>query len=117
MTARAPKLLLDALDAAQTAREFLGDLSLDEYLLDRKSRSAVERQLEILGEAGSRLAKVEPGLAEQIVNLKFAIGLRNRIIHGYDGVDHEIVHQTVREDLAPLIDELTHLLGKVQAGQ
>ena len=110
MTGKTPKLLLDAVEAARAARDFLADQSLDQYLQDHKTRSAVERQLEILGEACSRLVKLEPALGEQVVNLKLAIGLRNRIIHGYDGVDHDIVYQTVREDLAPLIDELERLL-------
>ncbi|WP_366557548.1 HepT-like ribonuclease domain-containing protein [Rhodoferax sp.] len=47
-------------------------------------RSAVERQLEILGEACARLAKLEPALIGSVINLKLAIDLRNRIIHGYD---------------------------------
>ncbi|ROZ72753.1 DUF86 domain-containing protein [Ramlibacter sp. WS9] len=112
MTGKAPKLLLGAVEAAKTAREFLGDLSIEQYLLDHKTRSAVERQLEILGEACSRLAKLEPALTDQLAGLKLAIGLRNRIIHGYDGVDHEIVHQTVSEDLIPLVDELGRLLDE-----
>ena len=84
--------------------------SLDQYLKDRMRRSAVERQLEILGEACSRLAKWQPDLYGQIGNVKLAIGLRNRIIHGYDAVDDEIVFQTVKEDLPRLKAELAELL-------
>ena len=74
-------------------------------------RSAVERQLEILGEACSRLAKLEPTLVGIITNLKLAIDLRNRIINGYDAVDHEIVFLTVTDDLDVLKLELEQLLA------
>lgn len=116
MTDRAPKLLVDALDAISAAQAFLADTSLDQYLADKMRRSAVERQLEILGEACSRLARLEPGLPNQLSNLKLAIGLRNRIIHGYDAVDDEIVYQTVKEDLPLLKTELGDLLNDRASG-
>ncbi len=87
MTDKAPKLLVDAIDAIGTAQEFLGGIALAQYLADKMRRSAVERQLEILGEACSRLAKLQPGWLDSVTDLKLAIGLRNRIIHGYDAVD------------------------------
>lgn len=68
------------------------------------------------GEACSRLAKLEPGLPNQLSNLKLAIGLRNRIIHGYDAVDDEIVYQTVKEDLPLLKTELGDLLNDRASG-
>ena len=73
-------------------------------------RSAVERQLEILGEACSRLARLEPTLITSVSNLKLAIDLRNRIIHGYDAVDDEIVYLTVTEDLGELQLALARLM-------
>ena len=73
-------------------------------------RSAVERQLEILGEACSRLAKLEPTLIESVPNLKLAIALRNRIIHGYDSADDEIVYFTVKDDLKDLQVAMSQLL-------
>ncbi|MBA2674875.1 HepT-like ribonuclease domain-containing protein [Ramlibacter sp.] len=115
MTDRVPKLLLDAIEASRTAREFLGAQSIEDYLADKKSRSAIERQLEILGEACGRIAKLEPAWLEALEGLRFAIGLRNRIIHGYDGIDHGIVYQTVCDDLPPLEAELVRLLDQRQA--
>lgn len=107
MTAnRTPKLLLDALQAVQAAEEFLHGVSLPAYQQDRMRRSAVERQLEILGEACARLSKLDARWLEWLPQAKLAIGLRNRIIHGYDAVDDELVYLTVREDLAPLSRQL-----------
>ena len=110
MTDKVPKLLFDALGAIESSQEFIERCSLDQYLGEKMRRSAVERQLEILGEACSRLARIEPTLIDQMPNLKLAIDLRNRIIHGYDAVDDEIVYATVIEGLDGLKANLTQLL-------
>jgi uncharacterized protein with HEPN domain len=111
MTDKAPKLLLDAICAIGFAQEFVSGCSLADYLGEKMRRSAVERQLEILGEACARLAKLEPGLLLTVTDLKLAISLRNRIIHGYDAVDDEIVFLTVTQDLAGLQTALQELLA------
>lgn len=110
MTDKTPKLLVDALGAIGSAQEFVAGCSMAEYSADKMRRSAVERQLEILGEACSRLARLEPALIDSVVNLKLAIDLRNRIIHGYDSVDDEIVYLTVTDDLDALRADLSRLL-------
>ncbi len=111
MTDRTPKLLVDALGAISAAQEFIAGCSFTDYTANKMRRSAVERQLEILGEACSRLARLEPALVESVVNLKLAIDLRNRIIHGYDAVDDEIVFFTVADDLGMLEADLARLLA------
>ncbi len=110
MTDKTPKLLVDALGAIEAAQEFLANVALARYLEDKMRRSAVERQLEILGEACGRLAKLEPALLDSVTNMRLAIAMRHRIIHGYDAVDDEIVYLTVTEDLFGLHDELRRLL-------
>lgn len=70
MTDKAPKLLVDALGAIDAAREFVAGCTLDSYIRDKMRRSAVERQLEILGEACARLVRLEPALIVSISNLK-----------------------------------------------
>lgn len=112
MTDKTPKLLLDALGAIDLAHEFVAGVSLDAYVGDKMRRSAVERQLEILGEACTRLAKLEPAWVTSVSNLKLAIDLRNRIIHGYDSVDDEIVYFTATGDLESLRSDLTRLLAE-----
>jgi uncharacterized protein with HEPN domain len=102
MNDRAPKLLFDAISAIDSATEFLGDVSLDTYFADAMRRSAVERQLEILGEACSRLEKLDAGWSSTIPDIRLAIGLRNRIIHGYDAGDDAMVFETVGKDLPSL---------------
>ena len=111
MTGRTPKLLVDALGAIAAAQEFVAGRSMAAYAADKMCRSAVERQLEILGEACARLAKLEPDMIASVTNLKLAIDLRNRIIHGYDAVDDEIVYLTVIGDLDGLKTQLASLLA------
>lgn len=54
---------------------------------------------------------MEPSLMGSVANMKLAIDLRNRIIHGYDAVDDEIVYLTVVDDLGSLRLDLSRLLA------
>ena len=111
MTDRRPKLIFDAISAIELAGSFLADQTLPAYEADVMRRSAVERQLEILGEACARLAKEDPTLFERLPATRLAVGLRNRIIHGYDAVDDRTVYLTVRDDLPSLKLGLGHWLA------
>ncbi len=64
--------------------------------------SAVERQLEIVGEALSALRRFDPALAGKIPGLPQAVGCRNVLIHGYASVDHQIVWEVVQLHLPKL---------------
>lgn len=102
MSGRSLKLLHDAVAAIEAARSFVADADIAQYLANHMLRSAVERQLEILGEASSQLAKLDPVWVQRIPDLRLAIGLRNRIIHTYDGIDDDMVLETVKTDLPGL---------------
>ena len=84
-----------------------------DYSADRMLSSAVERQLEIIGEALSQLAKISPDLAMRTPELAQAVALRNRLIHGYTGVDDAIVWRTVRQFLPQLRERLAALLNEL----
>jgi len=116
MTSRLPKHLFDALAAARRAGEFLGELDVDSYRANLLVRSAVERQLEILGVAAKRALDEEPELRERIPELELAVGLRNRLIHGYDRVLHGVVVDTVRRDLPRLRASLEAELKRFPLG-
>lgn len=95
MSERRPKLLFDALAAIEAAQSFLAGLDLAAYEADAMRRSAIERQLEILGEACARLAREDDEAFDRLPAARTAVGLRNRIIYGYDAVDDETVYRTV----------------------
>lgn len=115
MTNRLPKHLHDALAAAQRAEQFLGALDVDGYRANVLVRSAVERQLEILGEACKRVLDDAPGLKTQAPALGLAIGLRNQIIHGYDRIVDAVVVDTIRRDLPDLQRWLAEQLARFPA--
>ena len=79
------------------------------YQKDIKTKKAVERNLEIIGEAFSRILKVEPNI--QITNVKNIVNTRNRIIHGYDKISDEIIWAIVIRDLPFLKAEIDSLLS------
>lgn len=115
MTTRLPKHLFDALGAARLAMEFAGELDDAAYAADVLVRSAVERQMEILGEACRRALDEAPPLRERVPEMTLAVALRNRIIHGYDRLEHAILLDTVRRDLPALIDALARELERFPA--
>ncbi len=113
MVERRPKLLFDAMAAIEAAVAFVGAASQQDYDANLLLRSGVERQLEILGEACVRLAKEDSELLTRMPACRLAIGMRNRIIHGYDAVDDETVYRTVLDDLPGLRIELASYLATV----
>ena len=106
------KRLLDAQKAAETASGFCQGKTLEQYRKDELLRSGVERQLEILGEALNRALTDEPGLEKKIPEARRIVGIRNRIIHGYDTVDDEIIWNVVSSKLQPLAALLTELVAE-----
>jgi uncharacterized protein with HEPN domain len=102
MNERSLKLLSDAVAAIEAVNTFMDGCNFADYANNHQLRSAVERQLEILGEACSQLDKLDGSWREKIPDLRLAIGLRNRIIHGYDEVDDEMVFETTQRDLPAL---------------
>ena len=111
MHADAEKLLWDARRAAQRALRFTQDKTFADYAADEMLRAAVERQLEIVGEALNQLRRVDEATAGRIPELRRIIGFRNVLIHGYSSVDDKIVWGVVEASLQPLIQSLDALLG------
>lgn len=69
MSDRSDKLLWDARRAAMRAIEFLGGRDRSAYSANDLVRSAVERQIEIIGEAPATVRRLDPGLAERVPDL------------------------------------------------
>lgn len=80
------------------------------YQQDLKTKRAVERNIEIIGEALSRILKRDERI--QISNARKIVDTRNRIIHGYDVVSDDIIWSIVIKHLAVLQSEVETLLGE-----
>jgi uncharacterized protein with HEPN domain len=96
--------------AARLIEQFTTDRSFDDYLTDAMLRAAVERQFEIIGEALTKLARLDGALAARISEHRRVIAFRNLLIHSYAEVDNELVWEVVETKLSPLQREIDGLL-------
>ena len=79
------------------------------YESNKLIRRAVERELEIIGEATNRIIRIDPQI--EISNARSIVDLRNLVIHAYDNVDNIIIWGIINKDL-PLLKEQVSLLLK-----
>ena len=106
--------LLDILRAARLALEFRGQIEKAAFLSDLKTQAAVVHELLVLGEAVKRLSAP---FREQHpeVPWKAIAGMRDRLLHGYDDVDLDLVWKTASEDLPTLVEHLKGLAPRPDA--
>ena len=80
------------------------------FLWDIKTKRAVERNLEIIGEAIHRIVRKYPDF--YIENAHQIIGTRNRIAHGYDVISDEYLLDIIKYNLPALKKEVEHLMDE-----
>lgn len=106
---RKKKFLSDILNAIELIELFTKDVnSYSAYVDDLKTKSAVERQLVIIGEAVSTLHK------ENNSEFEFArqlIAFRNRVVHAYDSIDDAIVWSIIKKHLPQLKTKVQNKLN------
>jgi len=83
--------------------------NFNDFLNDLKTRKAVERNIEIIGEALNRILKEEPNI--RISDSRKIVDTRNRIIHGYDSVTADVLWLIVNRYLPILQVEVEQLLS------
>jgi uncharacterized protein with HEPN domain len=101
--------LADILNAIRLILEYTKGKTEAEYRAESMLRDAVERRLEIVGEAARRLSE-NFCIAHPEIPWRKIKGSRNIIAHDYDGVDHAIVWRIVQEHLPILKSQLEQLL-------
>ena len=82
------------------------------YHEDLKTKRAVERNIEIIGEAMSRILKQNPEI--EISNSRKIVDARNKIIHGYDEISDDIIWGIVVNHLPTLKIEVENLLPELE---
>ncbi|OJV20989.1 MAG: antitoxin [Dyadobacter sp. 50-39] len=104
--------LYDMLNAIAEIESFFADrpMQFANYQADLRTKRAVERNLEIIGEAMNRIVRKDSAI--QISNSKKIVDVRNRIIHGYDTVSDEVVWGIVVRHLPVLRIEIEELLSE-----
>jgi uncharacterized protein with HEPN domain len=101
--------LSQILEHARHAQDLCAGSKPEDLILDWKSALALERALEIVGEAVKRLPS-EICSSYPAVPWRLIAGMRDRLIHGYDDIDHEILWNAVQHDLPSLIETVEQII-------
>jgi uncharacterized protein with HEPN domain len=103
--------LLDIFNSIESIEKYLGEeRDFTHYEANKLLRRAVERELEIIGEATNRILKVDSTI--NIANARRIVDLRNFVIHSYDCVDNVIIWGIIIKDLPLLKEQVLELLPK-----
>ena len=86
------------------------ETNFQDYSSDVKTKRAVERNLEIIGEAVNKISKKDENL--EITDKRKIISVRNRIIHGYDQVSDELIWSIITQYLPVLEKEVRQYLNE-----
>jgi len=106
--------LVDILEAAKIAFEYVSDKNKEDFLNDIQCQDAVIRRIEIIGEAARRISD-ETQTTFPEMPWSDMISMRNIMIHEYDGIDLEIVWETVQNDLPSLIESMEKIIKKLSS--
>ncbi len=110
MPREADAYLWGVADAAEKIQQFLSGKTISDYLKDELLRSAVARKLAIIGEALANLLHAFPDYRDRVSFVTEIIGLRNRIVHGYETVKNDLIWQITQTHLPKLKAEVAQLL-------
>jgi uncharacterized protein with HEPN domain len=101
--------LVDILESAKIALEYVAGKSWDEFYSDMQCQDAVLRRIEIIGEAARHISPQTQKKYPQIPWRDLTM-LRNLVIHQYDAVDINQVWDTTQKRLPPLVSELSKIV-------
>ena len=105
-----------ALRALERVPRFLADRTLEDYLEDELCQSAVERQLEIAGDALGQLRKLDPDAFALVPEGPLIVAFRNVLAHGYATLDHRRVFDAATSKVAKLSAAIAQLLEEYPPG-
>ncbi len=107
--------LADILECCDAIDSAVSGMDVDDYLGSRLVRSAVERELTIIGEAVLALSRKAPDIFTSITGARRIVDLRNRLTHEYPTVDDELVWGLVKIDMQILRGECEGLMAQLDA--
>jgi len=91
---------------------YVGEMGYEEFTRDGRTHLAVWKCVEVLGEASSRILKLDPDFASRYpeLQLKAAYAMRNRLTHDYSDVDLAILWTTINDFIPPMVDAARRIL-------
>lgn len=100
-------------DASNEALQFIVNQTKDDLEDNRMLALSLVKELEIIGEAANNISKE---CQNRYPNIPWSdmIGMRNRLVHAYFGIDYDIVWQTVTESLPSLLKEIQSIIAQEQ---
>lgn len=104
----------DMLLEAKLAQQFLAGVAYDDFLENLEKQRAVVRSVEVIGEAARNVPKA---VRQKYPEIEWTdiIGMRDRLIHGYGGIDYKPVWDTVTVNLPMLERQIERILGELDA--
>jgi uncharacterized protein with HEPN domain len=100
-------------DAGKEILEFAAGSTQASLAANRMLQLAIVKDLEIIGEAANNVSP-ECQSQYQYIPWRAMVGMRNRLVHAYFGIDFEVIWQTVQQDLPPLIQSLERVLQELE---
>lgn len=109
---RIPDYLEHIIEAIGRIHRYVEDMDEIAFLEDDKTKDAVVRNLEIMGEAARNIERYHADFARlhSEVPWELVYAMRNRVAHGYFQLDYEMVWKSVHHDLPPLYQAVKALL-------
>jgi uncharacterized protein with HEPN domain len=103
------KILLSAFQSCIKIVRLRGEMTFDAFLQDEAIQDAIYWNLTVLGEALNRLS-LEWVNNHREINVRNIVGLRNRIVHGYETIDPETIYIIITISVPELKDQLQEIL-------
>jgi len=100
--------LQDIKQAVENVNEYSGNMTYSQFLKDKKTKDAVVRNLEIIGEAAKNISS-KFKKANPLIPWKQLAGMRDKIAHFYFGIDYKIVWSVVEKDMPNLNKEIAKI--------
>jgi uncharacterized protein with HEPN domain len=99
------ELLSDIVLWGERVPALLGGMTFEQFEEDHRTHLAVWKCLEVVGEASGRILKIDPGIERKYPDLQVraAYAMRNRLSHGYGGVDLSVLWTTAHNFLPPMV--------------
>ncbi len=105
--------LKDIYKSCEYILEFIEGMDFDEFKVDEKTLSAVIRKFEIIGESVRYLPdRIKENYSN--VHWKEMAGMRDRLIHGYFGIDYNIIWDTIKRKIPNLISIISQILNDIE---
>lgn len=104
--------LADINDAIEAIEKFTSGMSFEEFTNDDKTFSAVIRKIEIIGEAVKSLS-IDVISSNPDIPWSLMARMRDKLIHGYFGVDAVVIWKTINDDLPGILPEIKKLYNQI----